>query len=88
MVNYRVPRIAENPSIECHFIETDDPTGPLGAKAGGEHSINPTIGAVANAITDATGLYLKSLPMTPQKILTARRTFLTKAREKTLAASV
>ncbi len=71
MVNYRVPRITETPSIQCHFIETDDPTGPLGAKAGGEHSINPTVGAIANAITDATGLYLKSLPMTPQKILTA-----------------
>jgi CO/xanthine dehydrogenase Mo-binding subunit/CO/xanthine dehydrogenase FAD-binding subunit len=71
MVNYRVPRITETPIIECHFIETDDPTGPLGAKAGGEHSINPVVGAIANAITDATGLYLKSLPMTPQKVLTA-----------------
>lgn len=71
MVNYRVPRMVEAPAIECHFIETNDPTGPLGAKAGGEHSINPTIGAIANAITDATGLYLKSLPMTPQKVLDA-----------------
>nr|MCH9674785.1 FAD binding domain-containing protein [Gammaproteobacteria bacterium] len=70
MVNYRVPRITETPIIECHFIETADPTGPLGAKAGGEHSINPVVGAIANAITDATGLYLKSLPMTPQKVLT------------------
>ncbi|MBT6274637.1 MAG: molybdopterin-dependent oxidoreductase, partial [Chromatiales bacterium] len=41
LVNYRVPRNIEAPDIECHFIETDDPPGPLGAKAGGEHSINP-----------------------------------------------
>jgi CO/xanthine dehydrogenase Mo-binding subunit/CO/xanthine dehydrogenase FAD-binding subunit len=71
LVNYRVPRNIEAPEIECHFIETNDPTGPLGAKAGGEHSINPAVAAISNAITDATGLYLTSLPMTPQKILSA-----------------
>jgi CO/xanthine dehydrogenase FAD-binding subunit len=69
MVNYRVPRIYDTPEIECHFIETNDPTGPHGAKAGGEHSINPLIAALGNAVTDATGLYLTSLPMTPQKVL-------------------
>lgn len=69
LVNYRVPRIVEAPEIECVFIETDDPTGPYGAKAGGEHSINPTVAAISNAISDATGLFLTTLPMTPQRIL-------------------
>ena len=69
MVNYRVPRSLDAPQIECRFIETNDPTGPHGAKAGGEHSINPTIGAISNAISDATGLFLTSLPMTPAKVL-------------------
>ena len=70
MINYRVPRAVEAPLIECAFIETEDGTGPYGAKAGGEHSINPTIAAIGNAIGDATGVYLKTLPMTPQKVLT------------------
>ena len=69
MVNYRVPRVMETPEIECCFLETDDPTGPYGAKAGGEHSINPAVAAISNAVSDATGLFLTKLPMTPQRIL-------------------
>ena len=69
LVNYRVPRSVDAPEIECSFIETNDPTGPHGAKAGGEHSICPTVAAISNAISDATGLFLKSLPMTSAKVL-------------------
>jgi CO/xanthine dehydrogenase Mo-binding subunit/CO/xanthine dehydrogenase FAD-binding subunit len=69
LVNYRVPRMVEAPEIECVFLETNDPTGPYGAKAGGEHSINPAAAAISNAISDATDLFLTTLPMTPQRIL-------------------
>lgn len=71
LVSYKVPRIAETPPIEIGFVETDDPTGPYGAKAGGEHSINATVAAIANAIADATGIRFARLPITPRAILEA-----------------
>lgn len=71
LMNYRVPRAVEMPEIESHYVETVDPSGPLGAKAGGEHSINPTVGAIANAIADATGLRFHDLPLTPHKVRAA-----------------
>jgi len=71
LISYKVPRIFQTPNIEMAFIETGEPNGPFGAKAGGEHPINMTVAAIANAITDATGIQFTSLPITPQKILDA-----------------
>lgn len=71
LISYKVPRIHATPDIEVAFVETLDPAGPLGAKAGGEHPINMTVAAIANAIADATGLHFDTLPITPQKILAA-----------------
>lgn len=71
LISYRVPRAMETPRIETHFIETLEPSGPLGAKAGGEHSVNPTIAAVANAVADAVGVHFTELPITPAKVLAA-----------------
>ncbi|MDO8300891.1 molybdopterin cofactor-binding domain-containing protein [Lacisediminimonas sp.] len=70
-ITYKVPRAMETPEIITRFIETLDPSGPLGAKAGGEHSINPTIAAIANAVADAIGVRFTSLPITPAKVLAA-----------------
>ncbi len=71
LISYKVPRIVDAPPMELAFVETDDPTGPLGAKAGGEHPINATVAALANAIADATGIAFRKLPITPQRILAA-----------------
>lgn len=73
LITYRVPRVVEAPEIETCYIETRDPAGPRGAKAGGEHSINPTVAAIANAIADATGIRFRELPITPQRVLAALR---------------
>ncbi len=73
LVTYRVPRIVEATDIETCYIETLDQEGPLGAKAGGEHSINPTVAAIANAVANATGIRFRDLPITPQKVLAALR---------------
>ena len=69
LINYRAPRIKDTPKIETAYIETDDPTGPYGAKAGGEHSINPTPAAIANAVAHATGTRHRRLPITPAAVL-------------------
>ena len=55
--------------VEC--IETDDPQGPFGAKGVGEPGLVPTAPAIANAVYDAVGVRIKSLPITPEKVLAA-----------------
>jgi CO/xanthine dehydrogenase Mo-binding subunit len=57
--------------IEC--IETNDVEGPFGAKGVGEPGLVPTAPAIANAIYDATGVRITSLPITPEKLLQALR---------------
>ena len=52
-------------------VETDDPEGPFGAKELGEGTqLAP---AIINAIYDAIGVWFKSLPVTPEKVLEALR---------------
>jgi CO/xanthine dehydrogenase Mo-binding subunit len=69
--NYRLARSLDMPRIETVFVETDDPTGPYGAKGLGEMGVNPVAAAIANAIYDAVGVRVTSLPITPEKILRA-----------------
>lgn len=73
LITYRVPRIFEATEIECAFIEQPDATGPYGAKAGGEHAINPTVAAIANAVAHATGIRFRKIPITPHRMLDALR---------------
>ncbi len=69
--DYRMPTIMDAPPIETVIIETDDPEGPFGAKGVGEMGTNPTAAAVANAIYNAIGVRINSLPITPEKVLRA-----------------
>jgi len=59
------------PEIEVTFIETDDGYGPFGAKTVGEAGIILGPSAVANAIYNAIGVRMRSLPITRQRILEA-----------------
>ena len=59
------------PTIEVHFLEVDDGYGPFGAKTVGESGIILAPAAVANAIFNATGTRMTSLPITRDKILGA-----------------
>jgi xanthine dehydrogenase YagR molybdenum-binding subunit len=67
----RVMTHLDAPQVEVVWIETEDPYGPYGAKTLGEPAIIPTVAAVANAIYNAIGKRIRSLPMTRQKILAA-----------------
>jgi CO/xanthine dehydrogenase Mo-binding subunit/aerobic-type carbon monoxide dehydrogenase small subunit (CoxS/CutS family) len=66
-----VPRIAELPPIEVAIVEAPQPGGPFGAKGMGEVGLNPVAPAVSNAIFDAVGVRLRSLPMTSGKLRAA-----------------
>ena len=68
-LDYKVPRIGDAPPIELALIETNDPEGPFGAKAGAEPTINASIAAIANAVAHATGMRFYELPLSPDRIL-------------------
>ena len=71
LLEYRSASTLESPPIEPILVESNDPEGPFGAKEAGEGSLAAVIPAVANAIYDAVGVWITSLPITPEKILKA-----------------
>ncbi len=69
-LDYKMPTAVEMPpKIESIFIESDEPTGPFGAKSLSEPCITVPAPAIANAIYNATGVRVRELPITPEKIL-------------------
>ena len=72
-LDYAVPRAGSVPSIDTRIIEVPAPEGPFGARGIGEAPILPGPAAIANAIAAATGLRLRDLPMTPQRVWAAAR---------------
>jgi CO/xanthine dehydrogenase Mo-binding subunit len=71
--NYLIPTTVDMPEIEVIIVDNYDPTGPFGAKGVGEPTLVPTAAAILNAIYDAVGVRLYSLPATPEKVLKALR---------------
>jgi putative selenate reductase molybdopterin-binding subunit len=65
---YHLPTFADVPPTEVHFARTDDAIGPLGAKSMSESPFNPVAPAMANALRDATGVRLTSLPFTRDRV--------------------
>ena len=70
---YILPTALDIPEITSVIVEDPDPLSPLGAKGIGEPSLIPTAPAIMNAIYDAVGVRISSLPATPEKILAALR---------------
>jgi CO/xanthine dehydrogenase Mo-binding subunit len=71
---YRVPRADDAPAeLECRFVENADGSGPFGAKGAGEGSLIPVSPAVANALARLTGVRLRDLPLTPERVWRALR---------------
>ncbi len=65
---YHIYRADEMPEIDVIFVETDEPTGPFGAKSVAELSIDGIAPAIADAIHDATGVWLREVPFTPERV--------------------
>ena len=70
---YHVYKADEMPEIETIFVQTDEPTGPYGAKSVAELSIDGIAPAIADAIHDATGVWLREVPFTPERVWRALR---------------
>ncbi len=68
--NYVIPMALDIPEIEMAVLENPEPRGaPLGAKGVAEAPIIPTAPAIRNAIFDAIGKPLHTLPMIPERVL-------------------
>ncbi|OHE63631.1 MAG: xanthine dehydrogenase [Treponema sp. GWB1_62_6] len=68
-----VPMIRDLPPIQAIIVEQAEADGPFGAKGIGEVGLNPVPPAISNAIYDAVGVRLRSLPMKKEKVLEAIR---------------
>jgi len=66
---YKIPSSLDIPAIEVILVEDPVPSGPFGAKGVGEPGIVNVAPSIANALYDAIGVRIHSLPMTPEKVL-------------------
>jgi 4-hydroxybenzoyl-CoA reductase subunit alpha len=68
LANYLFLTAQDMPPIESEVIDSYEPGAPWGVKEIGEGSTNPTLGMFSNAIFDAMGVRVNSLPLTYEKI--------------------
>jgi 4-hydroxybenzoyl-CoA reductase alpha subunit len=69
--DYLLMTIKDAPEIFSGIVDSFEPEGPYGAKEVGEGATLPVLASVAHAIANATGVWIKELPITPEKILEA-----------------
>jgi len=69
--DYRILRACDVRELVPIIVESNEPTGPFGAKGVGEGTMVGVAPAIANAIYDAIGVRMKELCITPEKILEA-----------------
>jgi len=68
-LDYITPTALDVPNITPILVEPIEPNGPYGAKGIGEPALNPAMSAITNAIYNATGIRIKELPVSAEKIL-------------------
>lgn len=68
LLDYRIPTSVDTPELRSLIVESIDPEGPYGAKEAGEGPLHPSIPAIANAIHDAVGVRMDSLPFSPPRV--------------------
>ena len=76
-LEYKMPLSLDMAPVKIDLTNAFDPAGPFGAKEAGEGPISPTAPSIVNAVHHATGVWIKELPLTPEKVLEA-----IKAKEK------
>ena len=69
MTNYIIPTSMDLPPIRVHFEEMPYAHGPGGAKGIGELPMDGAAPAIANAVSRATGIDIRNIPITPERVL-------------------
>jgi CO/xanthine dehydrogenase Mo-binding subunit len=70
-LEYKIPTALDIGSAEILLVKSLDPKAPFGAKEAGEGPISPTAPSIVNAIHHATGVWIKELPISSEKLLEA-----------------
>jgi CO/xanthine dehydrogenase Mo-binding subunit len=70
-LDYRIPVCSDLPMIDTQILEIPNPNHPYGVRGVGETSIVPPLAAVANAVSNAVGVRMRHIPMSPPRILAA-----------------
>jgi CO/xanthine dehydrogenase Mo-binding subunit len=70
-LDYRMPVASDLPMIDAIVVEVPNPKHPHGVRGVGETPIVPPLGAIANAMEQATGIRFTELPMSPPRVLKA-----------------
>ena len=68
LLDYRLPTSLDLPMIDTVIVEVPNPGHPFGVRGVGEVNIVPPPGALANAIADAVGVRMETLPMNPKAV--------------------
>jgi len=68
---YHIPRAAQMPAMDVIFVQTNEPSGPFGAKSVSEIAIDGVAPAMASAIHNATGVWMREVPYTPERVKAA-----------------
>ncbi|HEX9879071.1 MAG TPA: xanthine dehydrogenase family protein molybdopterin-binding subunit [Candidatus Binatia bacterium] len=69
--DYKIPTVRDIPVLKTALIPSNIGSGPYGSMSIGETPLIPTAAAVANALADAVGVRIRSLPITAEKVLEA-----------------
>ena len=70
-LDYRIPVCSDLPMIDTQILEIPNPNHPYGVRGVGETSIVPPLAAIANAVSNAVGLRMTHIPISPPRILAA-----------------
>ena len=70
-LDYRIPVCSDLPFIDTQILEIPNPGHPYGVRGVGETSIVPPLAAIANAVSNAAGVRMTHIPMSPPRILKA-----------------
>ncbi|MCB1421274.1 MAG: xanthine dehydrogenase family protein molybdopterin-binding subunit [Nitratireductor sp.] len=68
-LDYRIPVCSDLPMIDTQILEIPNPNHPYGIRGVGETSIVPPLAAIANAVSNAVGVRMTHIPMSPPRIL-------------------
>lgn len=66
---YRMFTSKDTPPMDVIFVQTDEPSGPYGAKSVAELSVDGTAPSIVSALHNATGVWFRDLPITQEKFL-------------------
>ncbi|KUJ76274.1 oxidoreductase [Ruegeria marisrubri] len=70
-LDYRIPVASDLPMIDTVIVEVPNPGHPFGVRGVGETGIVPPLAAIANAVSNAAGVRMRQLPMSPPRVLAA-----------------